>query len=253
MSPNPIHRVLSTLRSHRVRFLLMGGQACVFYGAAEFSRDTDIAILAESKNLQKLSRALKELKAECIAVPPFSLKYLKRGHAIHFRCYHPDVKGIRIDVMSVMRGVDPFNKLWPRRTTIETAIGEKYDLVSLPDLVQAKKTQRDKDWPMIRRLIEVHYVQHQKKPVPEQINFWLKELRTPSFLIRIAKQYPARLSALKKQRFLLETAASEDIKGLEKAIEDEEKREREKDRDYWLPLISELEQMRHKLRPRQKI
>jgi hypothetical protein len=26
----------------------MGGQACVFYGAAEFSRDTDLAILANS-------------------------------------------------------------------------------------------------------------------------------------------------------------------------------------------------------------
>ncbi len=25
----------------------MGGQACVFYGAAEFSRDTDLAILAD--------------------------------------------------------------------------------------------------------------------------------------------------------------------------------------------------------------
>ena len=29
------------MRAHRVRALLMGGQACVFYGAAEFSRDTD--------------------------------------------------------------------------------------------------------------------------------------------------------------------------------------------------------------------
>jgi hypothetical protein len=29
----------------QVRALLMGGQACVFYGAAEFSRDTDLAIL----------------------------------------------------------------------------------------------------------------------------------------------------------------------------------------------------------------
>ena len=26
------------MRAHRVRALLMGGQACVFYGAAEFSR-----------------------------------------------------------------------------------------------------------------------------------------------------------------------------------------------------------------------
>lgn len=29
------------MRVHRVRALLMGGQACVFYGAAEFSRDGD--------------------------------------------------------------------------------------------------------------------------------------------------------------------------------------------------------------------
>jgi hypothetical protein len=28
------------MRAHHVRALLMGGQACVFYGAAEFSRDT---------------------------------------------------------------------------------------------------------------------------------------------------------------------------------------------------------------------
>jgi hypothetical protein len=40
--PNPIHKVLSTLSTHEVRYLLMGGQACVFYGAAEFSRDCDV-------------------------------------------------------------------------------------------------------------------------------------------------------------------------------------------------------------------
>ena len=34
------------MANHQVRALLMGGQACVFYGAAEFSRDTDLLILA---------------------------------------------------------------------------------------------------------------------------------------------------------------------------------------------------------------
>ena len=33
------------MAAHRVRALPMGGQACVFYGAAEFSRDTDLLIL----------------------------------------------------------------------------------------------------------------------------------------------------------------------------------------------------------------
>ena len=71
MIPNPIHKVLSTLSSHEVRHLLMGGQACVFYGAAEFSRDCDIVIVADDENLTRLQSALEELQAECIAVPPF--------------------------------------------------------------------------------------------------------------------------------------------------------------------------------------
>ena len=52
--PNPIPKVLSTMAARQVHALLMGGQACVFYGAAEFSRDTDIAVLAEPDNLDPL-------------------------------------------------------------------------------------------------------------------------------------------------------------------------------------------------------
>lgn len=247
MIPNPIHKVLSILRSHRVRFLLMGGQACVFYGAAEFSRDTDIVILADKKNLDKLSQALNELKAKCIAIPPFSIKYLKRGHAVHFRCFHPKANGIRIDIMSVMRGVDPFTQLWKRRTTVEVEAGVKYDLLSLPDLVKAKKTQRDKDWPIIRRLVEAHYTQYgnRKKSNPEQVNFWLKESRTVSILISLSQKFPDRLNKLKKQRPLLNLALIQDEAGLQKALENEEKQEKNADKNYWLPLIAELEQIRH--------
>jgi hypothetical protein len=59
----------------------MGGQACVFYGAAEFSRDCDIVIVADDDNLARLDAALDELDADCIAVPPKDWKYLHRGHA----------------------------------------------------------------------------------------------------------------------------------------------------------------------------
>ena len=54
MIPSPIQKVLSTMAARQVRALLMGGQACVFYGAAEFSRDTDLLILAEAENLGRL-------------------------------------------------------------------------------------------------------------------------------------------------------------------------------------------------------
>ena len=127
---NPILRVLSSIKAQRVRALLMGGQACVFYGAAEFSRDTDLAILSTSTNLARLSKALKELQAEVIAVPPFELKYLRKGHAVHFRCNHPEAAGMRVDVMTKMRGVDSFTRLWARRTTILIDPSTQCDLMS---------------------------------------------------------------------------------------------------------------------------
>ena len=152
---NPIHKVLSTMRAYQVRCLLMGGQACILYGGTEFSRDVDFAVLASDGNLVRLRQALAELKAGVVAVPPFDEQHLRHGHAVHFRCAHPEALDLRIDVMSVLRGVDPFDVLWERRTSVELGSGLTADLMALPDLVKAKKTQRDKDWPMIpKRLID---------------------------------------------------------------------------------------------------
>lgn len=50
------------MRKHQVRCLLMGGQACVLYGAAEFSRDTDLAVLASEGNAARLADAMQDLR-----------------------------------------------------------------------------------------------------------------------------------------------------------------------------------------------
>ena len=225
----------------------MGGQACVFYGAAEFSRDTDIAVLAEEDNLNRILSAMTDLSAEVIAVPQFNEEFLKRGHAVHFRCHHPDALGMRIDIMSVMRNVDPFEKLWKRRTSIKTDEGA-YDLISLPDLVLAKKTQRDKDWPMIRRLVEANYFENKNIPQKNHVRFWLKELRTPELLIEIADKYKKQVPCVLKERPLLALACANSIKDLQKALIDEEIAEREKDREYWNPLKEDLERIRRSIR-----
>jgi len=224
----------------------MGGQACVFYGAAEFSRDADFAILADPRNLARLRAALQDLQAEVIAVPPFDVRFLRRGHAIHFRCRHPEAMGIRIDVMSRMRGVDPFGKLWVRRTTIELTDGSPCDLLSLPDLVQVKKTQRDKDWGMLRRLLEAHFFQNRKSPTFAKVRFWLRELRTPELLIEAAQAHPRLCSRLASARPLLALAVPGQEVKLAHALKEEEERERERDRRYWLPLRSELEGLRRR-------
>jgi hypothetical protein len=222
----------------------MGGQACVLYGAAEFSRDTDFAILASQANLSRLRAALAELQAEVIAVPPFELKYLQKGHAIHFRCHASEATGMRVDVMTKMRGVDAFAKLWPRRSTLLAEDGTSYELMSLPDLVKAKKTQRDKDWPMIRRLVEADYFKHRERPKQHQLRFWFLELRTPELLIELAAAHPAICRKLTKQRSLLHLAVPGKAIDLIEALSKEERLERQADREYWMPLKAELEQLR---------
>jgi hypothetical protein len=222
----------------------MGGQACVLYGAAEFSRDTDFAILASAANLSRLRAALAELQAEVIAVPPFDLKYLRKGHAVHFRCQASEAAGMRVDVMTKMRGVESFSKLWSRRTTLTADDGTSYQLMSLPDLVKAKKTQRDKDWPMIRRLVESDYFRHREKPQSKQLHFWFLELRTPQLLIELAAVHHEMCDKQIKQRPLLRLAVAAKEIDLTEALSEEEKLEREADREYWIPLKAELEQLR---------
>ena len=114
MTPNPIHKVLSTFQSCGVRALLMGGQACVFYGAAEFSRDTDFALHAAAENLERLGVALRALQASVTAVPALSLEHLQLGHAVRFRCQNPQAARLRVDVMLKPPGVDEFPGLWGR-------------------------------------------------------------------------------------------------------------------------------------------
>jgi hypothetical protein len=223
--------------------LLMGGQACVFYGAAEFSRDVDFAILAEPENLRRLEAALHELEAEVIAVPAFEESYLHRGLAIHFRCQAPGVEGLRVDIMTVMRGVDPFPELWERRTTIAFDESEA-DLLSLPDLVKAKKTQRAKDWPMLERLVEAHWFQNRSDATSARVDFWLRECRTPRILLELATLFPAEAAAAQSARPALAPALRQDAEGVEEVLEQERRAEVAADRAYWAPLRQELERLR---------
>jgi len=234
------------MRKNGVQALLMGGQACVFYGAAEFSRDLDLLALVNAQNLIRLRQAVDELEAQVIAVPPFDEQFLQAGHAVHFRCGRADVAGLRIDVMARLRGVDGFEQLWRRRTVIE--VGEQIvHLLGLEDLVRAKKTQRDKDWPMIRRLAEQNYLEHRGEPTPERVRFWMRELRTPELLIEAAARWPRQAQDEAVRRSAVAGAVGGRADLVVECLELEERQERERDRLYWQPLRRELERLRHEL------
>lgn len=244
MIPTPIRQVLSTMQKHQVQALLMGGQACVFYGAAQFSKDIDLLLLADEANFAGLRSALNELDAHRIAVPEFDPAALARGHAVHFRCQSGDVKGLRIDVMTSLRDFPPFEALWNRRTTVVDEDGTEISLLSVEDLVKAKKTQRDKDWPMISALVEAHYKATGHSPNPDRIKFWLTETRTPERLLDLVSRFTDESHALLPRRPLLGLAIVGDLPRLREALDAEVRAEQEKDRTYWQPLKREMEVFR---------
>lgn len=161
---------------------------------------------------------------------------------IHFRCFHSEAERLRVDLMSVMRGVEPFVELWERRASVEYE-GEGFDVLALPDLVQAKKTQRNKDWPMIERLAETHYFRFRNSPIAEDIDFWLRELRTPLLLREAALLFPAQAAAHARPavRAAVENRGEDAIRA---ALLEEQEAERLADRAYWTPLKAELEALR---------
>ncbi|MCM8786652.1 MAG: hypothetical protein NC935_01185 [Candidatus Omnitrophica bacterium] len=190
--------------------------------------------------------ALKDLEAELIYVPPLELKYLEKGHACHFRCNRKDIKGLRIDIISKLRGCDTFDKLWERRKTILLNGKNSIDVIGIKDLVQSKKTQRDKDWFMLKRLVNNDIILHKYKAAKERILWWLGECRDVGVLIELVKRYPKIAKEYVLHRPLLKSAIAFQVERLNEELRKEEECERQKDKTYWAPLRQELEELRHR-------
>lgn len=245
MTLNPILKVLFTFQKHKVKSLLIGGQACIVYGAAEFSRDSDFTVLCTEKNIANLRSALQAMKAELIYVPPLEISFLKRGHACHFRCHNDDLNGLRIDLMAKLKGCPPFGVLWRRRNIVKLDHSHFIDVISLKDLVQSKKTQRDKDWFMLKRLVDNDILTHKINPSLQQVRWWLLECRDSNILVDLATEFPGLVRQLIKNRLLLKAAIAGNKEQVSELLAKEENEERRKDIAYWQPLREELEVLRH--------
>lgn len=122
--------------------------------------------------------------------------------------------------------------------------GVVLELLALPDLIQAKKTQSDKDCPMIRRLVEADVVVHRENPTQEQKRFWLRECRTPELLLSLVQLFEPEARELATTRQALIAALRNEKGDVVKALLNEESSERTEDEVYWRALRNELESLR---------
>lgn len=247
MIPTPIQSALATLRDFEVPALLIGGQACILYGGAEFSRDLDLMLAAAPVALPRLEQALAALQADVIAVPPLRPELLDRGHAVHFRCGRPDVAGLRLDLMTRPPRLPDLDAVWRRQVVVDLDFGP-VSVVALEDLVSTKKTQRDKDWATIGELVEADMVAHRAKADRSRVGFWLREAREADALIELASTFREIAVAAAVDRPQLDAALDRDRRTLELELAQEQIRGKQADREYWAPLRAELEQMRHDYR-----
>lgn len=143
---------LRGLHAHNVKFMIVGGEAVIFYGHIRLTGDIDVYYSRAHENAVSLFKALEEFWQGEIPelVDPIELE--KPGVIFQF-----GVPPNRIDLLNDIDGVD-FDSAWQRRTRVlveseSESIPLSY--IGLEDLIQNKRASgRPKDEEDIPFLLE---------------------------------------------------------------------------------------------------
>jgi hypothetical protein len=141
------------LERQGAEWLLISGQATILYGAATFSEDVDVWVNPTQENMGRFQRALSASRARYYRLtPPFTADFASRHHGFHFVLPDPDSgSDVYLDVMGCPPRVGSFTDAKQRARDFDTRWGCLHT-VGVTDLVEIKKTQRARDYPIISRL-----------------------------------------------------------------------------------------------------
>jgi hypothetical protein len=237
-----------------VRWLLISGQATILYGAATFSEDIDLWVEPTADNLDRLLLALRRVQARYYKLTPqVTPTTAARHHGFHF-LIPQDSSEVFLDVMGSPPRVKSFDEALAASQSFETPWG-KLQTVGIRELVELKKTQRARDYPIISRLALAWLDDQEGAPSAAELNwvfdniFSLPELlrlfedhpnltlsadsATPALFKEAAKQFAGRGVLAEPLEDKIETWLDERIAPLRRA-----------DRHFWRPVIEELRQLR---------
>ncbi len=151
--------ILAALERHRVRYVLIGGQAATLHGAIHVTEDVDITPDAAAENLERLSAALTDLEAR--------IRSHSEEEGLEFR--HDARSLARAQVWNLLTPYGPLDISFTptgtqgyadlARDAITIVIeGVPTTVASLADIVRSKAAaDRPKDHlslPLLRRLLE---------------------------------------------------------------------------------------------------
>jgi hypothetical protein len=244
------------LEQHGVRWLLISGQATILYGAATFSEDVDLWVQPTEHNFERFKAALHESQARYYKLTPaLTVANAADRHGFHFVLPSPeDNLEVFLDVMGFPPRVGSFDDAFAASRDIETRWGNLHT-IGIKDLVELKKTQRPRDYPIISRLALAWFDERAAAASAEDLAWVFENLFSLEELVRLCLEHPAQV-----KKFLpaapepLVRAAELMLKDgrLEPSLEDEleewlDQRTlpmRRADRHFWRTVIDSLRELR---------
>ena len=146
-----MQRLFRSFERFGVEYLLISGQASVLYGAATFSEDVDVWMRPTVANARRLLHALAAGRGRVYKLtPPMTLANMKFGHGFHFTLPR-GADTLYLDVMAVPPRVGTYVQARRRANVLAGPLGP-VPVVSVPELVELKKTQRFLDYDVISNL-----------------------------------------------------------------------------------------------------
>jgi hypothetical protein len=143
---NRVLRVCRLLNRHRVRYVIAGGVAANLHGTPRATKDVDVLVPPDPKNMARLLDALCQL--------PFGIAAELDPDEIARKPITIIGDDPRVDVLTVAWRVT-FEKAYPRRV-VRRIRGVRVPYLSLRDLVDSKRTGRAQDAADLERLGKNH-------------------------------------------------------------------------------------------------
>lgn len=151
--------ILAVLDRHAVRYVLVGGLAAVLHGAPHVTTDVDIVPQEDRANLERLSAALKELRARIRVVgEPDGVPFDHSGESLpRVRIWNLVTARGNLDITFEPSGTHGYDDL-VRDVEPMTIRGVEVPVASLADVIRSKEAAaRERDrlvLPTLRRLLE---------------------------------------------------------------------------------------------------
>jgi hypothetical protein len=135
--PSDYKDLLRILNKHRVKYLVVGAYAVIYYSEPRYTKDLDIWIEPENENAKRIYEALKEFGAPLENITP-------RDFANKNLVYQIGVAPVRVDIIMGIPGIE-FVHAWKHKSVAKFD-SIKVNIMGINELIDSKKkARRDMD------------------------------------------------------------------------------------------------------------